>query len=344
MELIVQQGATSVRAQVFIADSTVTTGAGKTGVAFGSVTLSYFRDGDTATTNTTCVTAALGTWTSFGWKEIDSTNMPGWYEVGIPNAVFANTVRAASVSFKDTTAFNAWSAWVQFQLVPWNPQDAVRLGLTALPNANAGAAGGLPTATNSSGQVTASSVTGSVGSVNGTVNVSLATGGYLESATPATAQGGSSNTITLTAGESAVNGFYVGAIVKLVGLTGQGQARVITAYVGSTKVATVAPAWATAPDNTTTYNLFAGGTLVAAYATGQDPATLILDTVDSVDNGTNADTPRKWMRIWNSAMAGLASGLNSNAPKYRDLNNTKNRISATTDSSGDRTVVTLDGT
>jgi hypothetical protein len=48
-----------------------------------------------------------------------------------------------------------------FQVVAWNPYDAVRLGLTALPNANAEAAGGLITRGTGTGQLHVSS--GSVG-------------------------------------------------------------------------------------------------------------------------------------------------------------------------------------
>jgi hypothetical protein len=47
-------------------------------------------------------------------------------------------------------------------------------------------------------------------------------------------------------------------------------------------------------------------------------------------------------RIHRCACLGKASGLDTNAPKYRDIADTKNVISATTDASGNRTAVTLD--
>lgn len=68
-----------------------------------------------------------------------------------------------------------------------------------------------------------------------------------------TAQAGSSTTITLDAGASAVNDFYLEADVFLIAGTGAGQTRVIEDYVGATKVATVNTAWATAPDNTSRF-------------------------------------------------------------------------------------------
>jgi len=38
----------------------------------------------------------------------------------------------------------------------------------------------------------------------------------------------------------------------------------------------------------------------------------------------------------------MASGLDTNTPKYRDIANTKNVIDATTDANGNRSAVTLD--
>ena len=69
-----------------------------------------------------------------------------------------------------------------------------------------------------------------------------------------TAQAGASTTITLQAsGSSSVNDFYVGCLITLYDGTGVGQARIITDYNGTTKVATIDRAWSTNPDNTTLY-------------------------------------------------------------------------------------------
>lgn len=65
------------------------------------------------------------------------------------------------------------------------------------------------------------------------------------------AQAGSTTSVTLPASASAVTDFYQYGSALIVQGTGQGQApRWITAYNGSTKVATVTPAFATAPDTT----------------------------------------------------------------------------------------------
>ena len=74
-----------------------------------------------------------------------------------------------------------------------------------------------------------------------------------------TATAGTSSTIRLPATACRLSNYYNGCIVKTTGGTGGGgtggannQARMITSYVGSTRVATIEPAWETTPDATTT--------------------------------------------------------------------------------------------
>lgn len=62
-----------------------------------------------------------------------------------------------------------------------------------------------------------------------------------------------------------------------------------------------------------------------------------------LDNGIEAGwTPRQIMRVVAAVLAGKVSGAGANAPVFRDVNDTKPRVSATTDTSGNRTAVTLD--
>lgn len=75
-----------------------------------------------------------------------------------------------------------------------------------------------------------------------------------------TAQAGSSSTITLDAGASSTDDRYKNYQVFLYGGTGggirgTGQQRTITAYNGTTKVATVDQPWGTNPDSTTKFML-----------------------------------------------------------------------------------------
>lgn len=81
-----------------------------------------------------------------------------------------------------------------------------------------------------------------------------------------TAQTGASTSITLPAGASAVTDFYEYQVCTLTGGTGAGQSRIITAYNGTTKVATVDSAWATNPNNTTTFVLRGMGSIAGATA------------------------------------------------------------------------------
>lgn len=61
-----------------------------------------------------------------------------------------DTVGLVLVRYKSA---NTAEAQVEHQVVPWDPYDAVRMGVTALPNANAEAAGGLYTRGSGAGQI-----------------------------------------------------------------------------------------------------------------------------------------------------------------------------------------------
>ena len=68
-----------------------------------------------------------------------------------------------------------------------------------------------------------------------------------------TAQAGASTTITLDSGASATDDIFIGSTVTINSGTGSGQSRIISDYVGSSKVATVLTAWSTNPDNTSVF-------------------------------------------------------------------------------------------
>jgi hypothetical protein len=88
-----------------------------------------------------------------------------------------------------------------------------------------------------------------------------------------TATAGAAGSITLAAGASAVNDAYKGAVITTTGGTGAGQSRVISGYVGSTKVASVYPNWVTPPDATTTYSIGAAA-IYRPITAGQEYVTL----------------------------------------------------------------------
>lgn len=84
----IKRGSTSVRRLIFIADSSSTTGSGLANLVHNSSGLvAYYFAGDLNNeVQITFVTATLGTFTSGGFIAVDNTNMPGWYEIGIPDA------------------------------------------------------------------------------------------------------------------------------------------------------------------------------------------------------------------------------------------------------------------
>jgi hypothetical protein len=70
-----------------------------------------------------------------------------------------------------------------------------------------------------------------------------------------TAQAGAASSITLASGSSSINDTYTGMNIRITDGTGAGQVRSISAYNGTTKVATVSSSWSTQPDSTSTYVL-----------------------------------------------------------------------------------------
>lgn len=93
MKLSVKKGTTSKVIEVFIPDSSSSTGAGLTGLEWDSSGLSWYYsredDGDEGGTEVTLATATRGTYQSGGFVEKDATNLPGVYQIGIPNACLA---------------------------------------------------------------------------------------------------------------------------------------------------------------------------------------------------------------------------------------------------------------
>lgn len=152
MKLQVKQVTTSQILQIFIQDSSSLTGAGLTGLtnASSGLVAYYHKDLDTTATAIALVTMTVGTFTSSGFKEIDASNMPGWYQFCPPDTAFST---GKHVAFHLKGATNMAPLPIEVQMVSYDPYDTVRLGLTALPNAAAEAAGGLYTRGTGAGQI-----------------------------------------------------------------------------------------------------------------------------------------------------------------------------------------------
>ena len=83
-----KRGTTSKLRLIFIADSSSTTGAGLANLTYNSAGLVayYYANDLNNELQITLATMTLGTWASGGFVAVDNTNMPGWYQIGIPDA------------------------------------------------------------------------------------------------------------------------------------------------------------------------------------------------------------------------------------------------------------------
>ncbi len=133
MKLSMFAGSTSQTVNVFIQDSSSTTGAGLTGLVYnsGSLTAYYALPRAAATSITLATQTVTGSYSSGGFVEISSTNMPGWYRFDLPDAAIASG-RFTSIHLKGAT--NMAPLPIEIELTGWNNQDAVHGGLSALPN------------------------------------------------------------------------------------------------------------------------------------------------------------------------------------------------------------------
>jgi hypothetical protein len=85
-----------------------TDGTAKTGLAFGDMSASYVRNNAAADVHDTVAEmATMGTHEEWGWHEVDSTNSPGEYQFGIPDAAIADGAESVDLILRASGAFNA---------------------------------------------------------------------------------------------------------------------------------------------------------------------------------------------------------------------------------------------
>jgi hypothetical protein len=194
----------------------------------------------------------------------------GWYAVAYTTA---HTDTSGDFAVHSTAA-GADPTDKLYNIVACDLYDAVRLGLSALPNAAAEAAGGLVTRGTGSGQVnvTTGVVDANVVKTNG--SAAFAYDGLLQ----ASASSGATS-IRLASTESGSS--PVGSVLMLI----EGNSRQVvnvTAYNAGTQAATITPALGFNVTTATQYDYIgsvatvSGIVTVGGYATGQDPATLLL--------------------------------------------------------------------
>jgi len=169
-----QAGTTSQVTLLFIQDSSSTAGAGLTGLSYNTASLTcYYKrsSGTVAVAVTLANITTLGTYVSGGFREVDAANLPGVYEFHPPDAALASG--ADSVAFVLKGAANMAPCPMVIELTGTSNQDAVRGGMTALPNANASTSGGLLTYGASTGQINPASGNVTVGTNNDKTGYSL---------------------------------------------------------------------------------------------------------------------------------------------------------------------------
>jgi hypothetical protein len=346
MKLQIVKGKTSKSVDIFIGDSSVTTGAGLTGLVFNTSNLVayYHRPGAAAVAITLATLAAITTaWSSGGFIAVDGTNMPGLYRLDIPDAALASGVDEVVIMLKG--AANMVPVVLEIQLTSTNVNDAVRGGMTALPNANAEAVGGLFTRGSGAGQINqdaAGRVDVNIEAISQDTTSATNLEAYTDGTTPApvnvTQNAGSS--ITSASGRQEVNVTHNGgtAIASSGGIQQVNLAQWVgVAPLGLTSQRVNVLLGACSADvidaNAIAADAIGSSELAATAAT--EIANAVLATVVETEGSY---TLKNFASIGLSVMAGRTS---NGGNTFATPNNVATRVTATTDGSNNRTAMTL---
>lgn len=234
--MIITAGSTNVSVYVYFVDdvSGTATGEPTTGLLFSDLetggSASYARQG-AARVDLTLITLASASadHADGGFILVDDTNMPGLYRVDFPDLAFASGVQQVIIQMFAASAKNTVMRPLTIDIVDTTATIADAVWDEVL--------------------------------TGGTHNVATSAGRRLRQLEAAfvlhagTAQAGASNTITLDTGASSIDDFYNHAKVVITENTGIEQERIIVDYVGSTRVATIAPPWITNPDSSSLFEV-----------------------------------------------------------------------------------------
>lgn len=134
MTYIVKSASTSIILDIVILDSTKvsTTLLGLAGLVFnsGSLTCYYHRNTASSAVAVSLVTMTAGTYTASGFVEVDGTNMPGCYQLCLPNAALAAGATQVTVMLKG--AANMAQLSFTIRLTSADLDNATNLGLVDL--------------------------------------------------------------------------------------------------------------------------------------------------------------------------------------------------------------------
>lgn len=168
-KLAIKKATTSVTLYLFIQNSSVSTGAGLTGLVFNSAGLVAYqvRPLAAAVAITLATQTVTGAFSSGGFVEVDATNMPGVYRFDVPNAVIDTGVNSVVVMLKGAT--NMAPVVIEIDLVAYDPQSATNLGLSQV---DAATSSRMATYTQPTGFLAA---TFPAGTVANTINITAGT-------------------------------------------------------------------------------------------------------------------------------------------------------------------------
>ena len=164
-----KRGQGSIVLRVKILNSSVATGAGLTGLSSASsgLIISTIADNESTATAYTVAASNVETVTTLGtfaaptagkcrFREVDSANHKGVYEIQLADARY-NVSNAKSLLVSVLGATNAAETDVVIPLRDLDPFDSVRAGLTALPNVASGSAGAIITSGTGTAQLSVTS-------------------------------------------------------------------------------------------------------------------------------------------------------------------------------------------
>jgi hypothetical protein len=145
MKLALKKGSTDITVHIFIQDSTSTSGAGKTGLAYdtASLTCYYARPGAAAAALSLVTQTITGAHTDGGFVEIDATNMPGVYRLDLSDAILASGVNSVVVMLNGASGMAPLP--LEIQLTDFDLNDAepdvnvTKFGGTAVTGRDLGA-------------------------------------------------------------------------------------------------------------------------------------------------------------------------------------------------------------
>jgi hypothetical protein len=313
-------GQGSIILRMKLLNSSVATGAGLTGLTYQSTGLIVSTIADNETSATVYAVAAgnvetiatLGTFAAptagkCRLKEVDATNHKGVYEIHIADARF-NVANAKSLLVSVSGATNAAETDVVIPLTQNDPYDGVRGGLTALPNAAAGADGGLPVL----------ALVGTELTVAGVAAAILATPAHKLSSN----QDGSVSACLTGAANAYIVGFYDGTAQWAIPQNKAG--RMGAAFQHLLDVDT--PAFTAESINQT-----------GDAPTAEQIADALLDRTNAIEANT---TLRQALRIVAAVLAGKVTGAGTGAETFKGLDGLTTRVVVATDSVGNRLNVT----